>query len=48
MSTTDTTDEVPIGTQTRVPPTEPSDDHSPDDETLTESGDPIGTRTRVE
>jgi hypothetical protein len=42
MSTT-TTDDAPIGTHTRVPPTESSDDSDDD------PGDeqPIGTRTRV-
>lgn len=44
MSTT-TADDDPIGTTTRVPPTEPNDDYDADDDTLDE--DPILPRTRA-
>lgn len=51
MSTTTAADEAPIGTNTRVTPTDSSDDH-PSDENSTDDApfdeDPVGTRTRVQ
>jgi len=46
MSTHTTDDDAPIGTHTRVPPTDPTDDHDDgDDEPRDEA--PIATQTRV-